>query len=67
MDRGVVGGSGGAVGYGGGDGAFVDATGVRQGRKAGFEGKGVGCEPVEEGGSAKDAGVGQLRGVGVGI
>lgn len=65
MDGGVVGCCCCAVGEGGGDGAIVDAVGVGEGGEAGFEGKRVGLEPVEEGRCAEEAGVGELGGMDV--
>ena len=67
MDGGIVGAGGSAVRYSGGDGAVIDAASVREGGVAGFEGEGVGFEPVEEGGSTEETGVRQLGRVRVSI
>ena len=49
------------------DAGGVDAAGFWEGGEGGFEGEGVGVEPVEEGGFAKDADIGILGRVDVGI
>jgi hypothetical protein len=65
VDGGVVGGAGGAVGESLVDDAGVDLAGFGEVGEGGLERKGVGVEPVEEGGVAEDAGVGVLRRVDV--
>lgn len=67
VDGGVVGGGGGAVGQGAADDGRVDAAGPVEVLEAGLDGEGVLLEPVEEGSLAKDACVGVLRGVNVGV
>jgi hypothetical protein len=67
MDGGVVGGGGGAVGEGARDQAVVDVPGALDVGEGGLEREGVGVEPVEERGFAKNAGVGVLGGVDVGV
>ena len=50
---------------GGGDDAGVDPLGDRRGGEGGLEWEGVGLEPGEKGGFAKDAGVRELGGMDV--
>jgi len=64
---GEVGCCGCAVGEGAGDAVGVGAGGGEEGGEGGFEREGVDVEPIEEGGFAEDAGVGELAGVDVGI
>ncbi len=57
----------GVKGRGGGGAGRVRGHGGVWVAEGGFEGEGVGFEPVEEGGLAEDAGVGVLGGVDVGV
>lgn len=45
------------------DDAVVDGAGISEVREGRFSREGVFGEPVEEGGGAKEAGIGVLRGV----
>ena len=57
MDGGVIRCGCGPVGEGAVDDAVVDCTGEGEVGVGGLSGEGVCCEPVEEGGGAKEAGV----------
>lgn len=63
----VVGSGGGAVGEGPLDAACVYCFGFGERGEATFHGEGVGVQPVEEGGFAEDAGVGELGGMDMGV
>ena len=67
VDGGIVGCSGGAVGQSAADNGCVDTAGPLKVLEAGFDGKCVLLEPVEECGFAKDARVGVLRGMDVSV
>ena len=63
----VVRGGCGTVGQSSRDAGGVDAAGFWEGGEGRLKREGVGVEPVEEGGFAKDADIGVLRGVDVGV